>query len=87
MIALNPEGPFKKDLDHHQVVRHPRHEAPHVIDLESAPRRREPPRADPSKLMALGDPYNPTPPVLYEIMSAHITMKFKMPTIKTYDGV
>ncbi|KAL8099843.1 hypothetical protein AgCh_032192 [Apium graveolens] len=44
------------------------------------------PRADPSNLLPLGDPDDPTPPFTEEIMNSHISRKFKMPTIKAYDG-
>ena len=71
----------------------PRYEArtrvePHVIDLENTHERRtmNAPRADPNDLLPLGDPDNPTPPFTEEIMRAHISRKFKMPTIKAYDG-
>ncbi|KAL8126173.1 hypothetical protein AgCh_013456 [Apium graveolens] len=42
------------------------------------------PRDDPSDLLPLGDPDDPTPPFTEEIMNAHISRKFKMPTIKAY---
>ncbi|KAL8149298.1 hypothetical protein AgCh_006344 [Apium graveolens] len=51
-------------------------------DDDVAPRRR---RAD-KEPMPDGDPDDPTPPFTEEIMSAHISRKFKMPTIKAYDG-
>ncbi|KAL8103921.1 hypothetical protein AgCh_028212 [Apium graveolens] len=44
------------------------------------------PRADPSDLMPLEDPDDPNPPFTDKIMNAHISRKFKMPTIKAYDG-
>nr|XP_017246106.1 PREDICTED: uncharacterized protein LOC108217734 [Daucus carota subsp. sativus] len=37
-------------------------------------------------LLAVGDPYNPIPPFTEEIMAARISRKFKLPTIKAYDG-
>ena len=60
---------------------------PHIIDLENTPGRRmmNAPRADPNDQLPLGDPDNPTPPFTEEIMRAHISRKFKMPTIKEYD--
>ena len=54
---------------------------PPVIDLEATQTR-----ADPDSLLPLGDPDNPTPPFTQNIMRAHILRKFKMPTIKAYDG-
>ncbi|KAL8104626.1 hypothetical protein AgCh_028738 [Apium graveolens] len=60
---------------------------PPVIDLDGPVRRRAVvPRTDPSNLLPLGDPDDPTPPFTEEIMNAHISRKFKMPTIKAYDG-
>ncbi|KAL8146597.1 hypothetical protein AgCh_004356 [Apium graveolens] len=60
---------------------------PPIIDLDGPLQRRTVvPRADPSNLLPLGDPDDPTPPFTEEIMSAHISRKFKMPTIKAYDG-
>ena len=56
-------------------------DGPPVIDLEATQTR-----ADPDSLLPLGDPYNPTPPFTQNIMRAHISRKFKMPTIKAYDG-
>ncbi|XP_074351472.1 uncharacterized protein LOC141690583 [Apium graveolens] len=44
------------------------------------------PRADPNELIPLGDPDDPNPPFTEEIMNAHVSRKFKMPTIKAYDG-
>ena len=49
-------------------------------------RRAVVPRADPINLLPLGDPDDPTPPFTEEIMNTHISRKFKMPTIKAYDG-
>ena len=37
-------------------------------------------------LLAAGDPENPIPPFTEEIMAARISRKFKLPTIKAYDG-
>ena len=37
-------------------------------------------------LLAAGDPDNPIPPFTEEIMAARISRKFKLPTIKAYDG-
>ena len=60
---------------------------PPIIDLDGPVRRRAvAPRTDPSNLLPLGDPDDPTPPFTEEIMNAHISRKFKMPTIKAYDG-
>ncbi|KAK1366127.1 hypothetical protein POM88_041688 [Heracleum sosnowskyi] len=39
-----------------------------------------------SVLLPLGDPDDPTPPFTQDIMKANISRKFKMPTIKAYDG-
>lgn len=55
---------------------------PPVIDLESTPRR----RTDPDDLLPLGDPDDLTPPFTETIMKARISRKFKMSTIKAYDG-
>ncbi|KAK1369417.1 hypothetical protein POM88_035509 [Heracleum sosnowskyi] len=60
-----------------------------VINLDPTPprsRRVETPRGDPTVLLPLGDPDDPTPPFTQEIMKATISRKFKMPTIKAYDG-
>ncbi|KAK1370584.1 hypothetical protein POM88_036676 [Heracleum sosnowskyi] len=60
-----------------------------VINLDPAPRRTkraEGPRGDPNVLLPLGDPDDHTPPFTQDIMKANISMKFKMPTIKAYDG-
>ncbi|KAL8135334.1 hypothetical protein AgCh_010119 [Apium graveolens] len=60
---------------------------PPIIDLDGPLQRRTVvSRADPSNLLPLGDPDDPTPPFIEEIMNAHISRKFKMPTIKAYDG-
>nr|XP_017250817.1 PREDICTED: uncharacterized protein LOC108221449 [Daucus carota subsp. sativus] len=37
-------------------------------------------------LLPAGDPDNPVPPFTEEIMAARISRKFKLPTIKAYDG-
>ncbi|XP_063941432.1 uncharacterized protein LOC135149610 [Daucus carota subsp. sativus] len=37
-------------------------------------------------LLPAGDPDNPVPPFTQEIMGARISQKFKLPTIKAYDG-
>ncbi|KAL8098989.1 hypothetical protein AgCh_031627 [Apium graveolens] len=79
------------DLEAHQATRPqipPRgRNPPPVIDLDGPVRRRAVvPRTDPSNLLPLGDPDDPTPPFTEEIMNAHISRKFKMPTIKAYDG-
>ncbi|KAL8117725.1 hypothetical protein AgCh_015558 [Apium graveolens] len=50
------------------------------------PRRAAVPRADPSDLLPLGDPDDLTPPFTEEIIYAHISRKFKIPTIKAYHG-
>ncbi|KAK1387031.1 hypothetical protein POM88_015209 [Heracleum sosnowskyi] len=60
-----------------------------IINLDPTPRRTkraEAPRGDPSVLLPLGDPDDPTPPFTQDIMKATISRKFKMPTIKAYDG-
>ncbi|KAL8088417.1 hypothetical protein AgCh_038265 [Apium graveolens] len=60
---------------------------PPIIDLDGPVQRRAVvPRADPSNLLPLGDPDDPTPTFTEDIMNAHISRKFKMPTIKAYDG-
>ncbi|KAL8103834.1 hypothetical protein AgCh_028144 [Apium graveolens] len=65
----------------------PRRRNPPVIDLDGPiPRRVVVTRADPSDLLPLEDPDDPTPPFTEEIMNAHISRKFKMPIIKAYDG-
>ena len=46
----------------------------------------ETPIADPIELVPLGDPDDPKPPFTEEIMNAHISRKFKMPIIKSFDG-
>ncbi|KAL8091612.1 hypothetical protein AgCh_034025 [Apium graveolens] len=82
---------LRRDLEAHQATRPqipPRgRNPPPVIDLDGLVRRRAViPRTDPSNLLPLGDPDDPTPPFTEEIMNAHISRKFKMPTIKAYDG-
>ncbi|KAK1353835.1 hypothetical protein POM88_052200 [Heracleum sosnowskyi] len=60
-----------------------------VINLDLTPRRTkrdEAPKGDPTVLLPLGDPDDPTPPFTQDIMKANISRKFKMPTIKAYDG-
>ncbi|KAK1378105.1 hypothetical protein POM88_024849 [Heracleum sosnowskyi] len=60
-----------------------------IINLDPTPRRTkraEALRGDPSVLLPLGDPDDPTPPFTQDIMKATISRKFKMPTIKAYDG-
>ncbi|KAK1401684.1 hypothetical protein POM88_001289 [Heracleum sosnowskyi] len=60
-----------------------------IINLDPTPRRTkraEAPRGDPSVLLPLGDPDDPTPPFTQDIMKTAISRKFKMPTIKAYDG-
>ncbi|KAK1393258.1 hypothetical protein POM88_012314 [Heracleum sosnowskyi] len=60
-----------------------------IINLDPTPRRTkraEAPRGDPSVLLPLGDPDDPTPPFTQDIMKATISRKFTMPTIKAYDG-
>ncbi|KAL8109295.1 hypothetical protein AgCh_025408 [Apium graveolens] len=83
---------LKRDLEAHQAPRPllpPRgRNPPPVIDLDGPSQRRVVvPRTDPSTLLPLGDPDDPTPPFTEEIMNAHISRKFKMPTIKAYDGM
>ncbi|KAL8136230.1 hypothetical protein AgCh_010723 [Apium graveolens] len=64
-----------------------RRDFPPIIDLDGPrPRRVVVPRTDPSDFMPLGDPDDPNPQFTEEIMNAHILRKFKMPTIKAYDG-
>ena len=42
--------------------------------------------AEPIELTSLlGDPDDPTPPFMDDIMKAYVSQKFKMPTIKSYD--
>ncbi|KAL8125842.1 hypothetical protein AgCh_013223 [Apium graveolens] len=82
---------LRRDLEAHQATRPqipPRgRNPPPVINLDGPVRRRAAlPRTDPSNLLPLGDPDDPTPPFTEEIMNAHISRKFKMPTIKAYDG-
>ncbi|KAL8146473.1 hypothetical protein AgCh_004271 [Apium graveolens] len=82
---------LRRDLEAHQATRPqipPRgRNLPPVIDLDGLVRRRAVvPRTDPSNLLPLGDPDDPTPPFTEEIMNAHISRKFKMPTIKAYAG-
>ncbi|KAL8134898.1 hypothetical protein AgCh_009781 [Apium graveolens] len=82
---------LKRDLEVHQTQRPPlpprRRNPPPIIDLDGPLQRRNVvPRADPSDLLPLGDHDDPTPPFTEEIMNAHISRKFKMPTIKAYDG-
>ncbi|KAK1368417.1 hypothetical protein POM88_034509 [Heracleum sosnowskyi] len=60
-----------------------------IINLDPTPRRTkraEAPRGDPNVLLPLGDPDDPTPPFTQDIMKATISRKFKMSTIKAYDG-
>ncbi|KAK1397108.1 hypothetical protein POM88_006971 [Heracleum sosnowskyi] len=63
-----------------------------LIDLgtpsrrQEGARRTEIPRSDPRVLTQLGDPDDPIPPFTEEVMDAHVSRKFKMPTIKAYDG-
>ena len=79
---------LKKSLGRQETRPTSRREALDVIELDGTPRerRKETPRADPTELLPLGDPDDPTPPFTDTIMNAHISRKFKMPTIKTYDG-
>ena len=61
-----------------------------VIDLDGTSRGRSrtpAPRDDPIVLLLLGDPDDPTPPFTEEIMRANISRRFKMPVIKTYEGI
>ncbi|KAK1367259.1 hypothetical protein POM88_042820 [Heracleum sosnowskyi] len=60
-----------------------------IINLDPPSRRTkraEAPRGDPSILLPLGDPDDPTPPFTQDIMKTAISRKFKMPSIKAYDG-
>ncbi|KAK1373270.1 hypothetical protein POM88_029463 [Heracleum sosnowskyi] len=60
-----------------------------IINLDPPARRTkrvEAPRGDPSILLPLGDPDDPTPPFTQDIMKTAISRKFKMPSIKAYDG-
>ncbi|KAL8134594.1 hypothetical protein AgCh_009570 [Apium graveolens] len=82
---------LKRDLEAQQVPRPPLpprgRNPPPIIDLDGPLQRRVVvPRADLNNLLSLGDPDEPTPPFTEEIMNAHISRKFKMPTIKAYDG-
>ena len=67
-----------------------RRRTPSVVDLDFTPPRRRTvitePRDDPAELMPLGDLDDPIPPFTEEIMNEHISRRFKMPNIKTYDG-
>ncbi|KAL8116987.1 hypothetical protein AgCh_023241 [Apium graveolens] len=56
-----------------------------LMGEKSSPNHRPVPRADPNNLLPLGDPDDPILPFTEEIMNAHISRKFKMPTIKAYD--
>ena len=55
---------------------------------EPQPRDENPQRSGMNRihLLPAGDPDNPIPPFTEEIMAARITRKFKLPTIKAYDG-
>ncbi|KAK1385493.1 hypothetical protein POM88_023228 [Heracleum sosnowskyi] len=78
---------LKKKLEEEEAARAAGR--PPVINLDPTPprsRRVETPRGDPTVLLPLGDPDDPTPPFTQEIMKATISKKFKMPTIKAYDG-
>ncbi|KAL8154881.1 hypothetical protein AgCh_000290 [Apium graveolens] len=82
---------LRRDLEAHQTTRPqapPRgRNPPPIIDLDGPVQRRVVvPRADLSNLLPLGDPDDPTPPFTEGIMNTHISRKFKMPTIKAYDG-
>ncbi|KAL8104641.1 hypothetical protein AgCh_028751 [Apium graveolens] len=82
---------LRHDLEVHQTTRPPipprGRNPPPIIDLDGPVQRRAVvPKADPSNLLPLGDPEDPTPPFTEDIMNAHISRKFKMPTIKAYDG-
>ncbi|KAL8105010.1 hypothetical protein AgCh_028972 [Apium graveolens] len=82
---------LKCDLEAHQTTRPPLpprgRNPPPIIDLDGPIQSRAVvPKADPNNLLPLGDPDDPTPPFTEEIMSARISRKFKMPTIKVYDG-
>ncbi|KAK1359607.1 hypothetical protein POM88_044081 [Heracleum sosnowskyi] len=60
-----------------------------IINLDPPVRRTkraEAPRGDPSILLPLGDPDDPTPPFTQDIMKTAISRKFKMPSIKANDG-
>ncbi|KAL8104965.1 hypothetical protein AgCh_028939 [Apium graveolens] len=81
---------LKRDLEAHLTPRPPlpprRRNLPPIIDLDGRQQRRTVvPRVDPSDLLPLRDPDDPTPPFAEEIMNAHISRKFKVPTIKAYD--
>ena len=83
---------LKIDMERRQVGHHNQPAAPiPVINLDDYPRPRPvvSQRTDPSDLLPLrvGNPDDPTPPFTEEIMQAHISRKFKMPNIKTYDGM
>ncbi|KAK1374856.1 hypothetical protein POM88_031049 [Heracleum sosnowskyi] len=60
-----------------------------IINLDPPARRTkraEAPRGDPSILLPLGDPDDPTPPFTQDIIKTATSRKFKMPSIKAYDG-
>ena len=61
-----------------------------VINLDDIPRGRSRTpvtRDNPIVLLHLGDPHDPTPPFTEDIMNANISRRFKMPSIKTYEGI
>jgi hypothetical protein len=61
-----------------------RQERPEAPAVETP--RVEAPRPRAVELVTLGKPNNPKPPFTKEVMDEHISRKFKMPTIKPYDG-
>ena len=81
---------LRKDMERQHERRTVRRRTPSVVDLDFTPPRRRTvildPRVDPTELMPLGDPDDPIPPFTDEIMNEHISRRFKMPNIKTYDG-
>ncbi|KAL8124026.1 hypothetical protein AgCh_011871 [Apium graveolens] len=82
---------LKRDLEAHLAPIPPlpprRRNPPPIIDLDGPQQRRVVvPRADPSDILPLGDPDDPTPTFTEDIMNVHISRKFKMPTIKAYYG-
>ena len=81
---------LRKDMERQRERRTLRRRTPSLVNLDLTPPRRRTanrePRADPTELMPLGDPDDPIPPFTEEIMNEPISRRFKMPTIKTYDG-
>lgn len=79
---------LKKDLERQQAQQPPRPRVPSLINSDDTQRmkRTQVPR-DHTNLLppGAGDPDDRTPPFTEKIMNAHISIKFTMPTIKTYN--